>query len=29
MLDEDEVQQDLYGVYPTSSNSEIPSGFLR
>lgn len=29
MLDEDEVQQDLYGIYPTLSNSEIPSGFLR
>jgi hypothetical protein len=29
MLDGDQVTQDLYGIYPTMPNSEIPSGFLR
>jgi len=33
MLDSDEVEQDLYGIYPLSSDTldvgKIPSGFLR
>lgn len=33
MLDEDEVMQDLYGIYPTSkvitNSDEMPQGFLR
>lgn len=28
-LDADEVEQDLWGVYPAGDNNELPSGFLR
>lgn len=28
MLDQDEIEQDLYGVIPTDEDSEIPAGFL-